>query len=60
MCVCLDTSSFGKLHCLNSYTTTTEHVSSLSMAKPWVQLVQTIINAYLISKPECLIHQVIN
>lgn len=29
-CVCLDTSLFGNLHCWNSYTTTTEHVPSLS------------------------------
>lgn len=31
MCVCLEISLFGKLHCWNSYTTTTEHVSSLSI-----------------------------
>lgn len=40
MCVCLETSLFGKLHCLNSNTTTTEHAPSLSTAydhQPWVQ-----------------------
>lgn len=30
MCVCLETSLFGKLHCLNSNTITTEHAPSLS------------------------------
>lgn len=31
MCVCLETSLFGKRHCLNSYMTTTEHAPSPSV-----------------------------